>query len=133
AAVDRLLDKIVERERLFLDSIRTRTPLIETYIQESAEAAPNDPRPVKDHYFLGRFRLGESLAYETLVERTDTPAPQKSGGLFRLFNLSDSSRKRGMTFLARGFAQMTAIDLSSFDRRTYRFDYVRREFLGEVR
>jgi hypothetical protein len=28
---------------------------------------------------------------------------------------------------------MTAIDLSSFDRRTYRFEYVRREFLGEVR
>jgi hypothetical protein len=132
-AVDRLLDQIVERERIFLDAIRTRTPLIETYIQESGESAPDDLRPIKDHYFLGRFRLGESLTYESLVERTDAPAPQKSGGPWRLFSSADRSRKQGMTFLPRGFAQMTAIDLSAFDRRTYRFEYVRREFLGEVR
>ncbi len=36
-------------------------------------------------------------------------------------------------FLPEGFAQMTVIDSSAFDRRTYKFDYVRREFLGDVR
>ncbi len=38
-----------------------------------------------------------------------------------------------MTFLPRGFAQMAVIDLQDFNRQTYSFEYVRREFLGEVR
>ena len=38
-----------------------------------------------------------------------------------------------MIFLPRGFAQMAVIDLHDFNRQTYHFEYVRREFLGEVR
>ena len=88
--VDRLLDRIFEREKSFLDSIRQRTPLIETYIQETPDTAPPeahpnvdarsnvDARPNKDHYFLGRFRMADTIAYEPLVDRTDAPAPAKS-------------------------------------------------------
>jgi len=123
AVVDRLLDQIVGREKVFLDSAKTRTPIIETYIQE-AEGTGADPRPTKDHYFLGRFRLGDSLGYETLIERSDPP-PQKAGHF--------SQKPRPMTFLPRGFAQMAVIDLQDFNRQTYNFEYVRREFLGEVR
>jgi hypothetical protein len=119
--VDRLLDRIITRENSFLDSSRKRTPVIETYIQEGTESGPTGPN--KDHYFLGRFRLGESVEYQPLIDRSDTP--QKSGG---------RSRKNGpMVFLARGFAQMAALDLKEFNRQTYNFEYVRREFLGEVR
>jgi hypothetical protein len=127
AIVDRLLDRIVEREKIFLDSAKKRTPIIETYIQEAPELAPADERPTKDHYFLGRFRLGDSLGYETLIERSDAPA-QKSGGW-----LHAAQKNRPMTFLPRGFAQMAVIDLQDFNRQTYNFEYVRREFLGEVR
>ncbi len=125
AVVDHLLDRIVERERTFLDSAKKRTPVIETYIQEAPESSPTDQRPTKDHYFLGRFRLGDALAYETLVERTDAPAQKSSWHL--------SQKTRPMTFLPRGFAQMAVIDLQDFNRQTYNFEYVRREFLGEVR
>jgi len=125
---ERLLDRIVERENSFLESIRTRTPLIETYIQEVPEASSGAARPTKDHYFLGRFRLGETVGYESLVERTD--APQKSSPHLP-FHLS--AKTQPMTFLPRGFAQMAVIDLHDFNRRTYHFEYVRREFLGEVR
>ncbi len=127
AIVDRLLDRIVEREKIFLDSAKKRTPVIETYIQEAPELAPADERPTKDHYFLGRFRMGDSLGYETLIERSDAP-PQKSGGW-----LHSAQKNRPMTFLPRGFAQMAVIDLQDFNRQTYNFEYVRREFLGEVR
>jgi hypothetical protein len=125
AAVDRLLDRIVEREKIFLDSAKTRTPIIETYIQESPEATPGNESPTKDHYFLGRFRLGNALAYETLVDRSDPP-PQKS-------SWHSAQKNRPMAFLPRGFAQMAVIDLQDFNRQTYNFEYVRREFLGEVR
>jgi hypothetical protein len=129
AVVDRLLDRIVERERAFLDSARKRTPLIETYIQEAPEGALEDGRPSKDHYFLGRFQLGKTLEYETLIERSDAPQ-QKSGGWVPFHW---SPKTRAMTFLPRGFAQMAVVDLLNFDRQTYNFEYVRREFLGEVR
>lgn len=128
AAVDRLLDRIVEREKTFLDSARKRTPIIETYIQETPEPALAEERPNKDHYFLGRFRLGEALGYETLIERSDAP-PQKTGA----WPFHSSQKNRAMTFLPRGFAQMAVIDLQDFNRQTYNFEYVRREFLGEVR
>ena len=38
-----------------------------------------------------------------------------------------------MQFLPDGFLQMIFIDTNGFDRQHYKFDYVRREFLGEVR
>ena len=126
---ERLLDRIVERENSFLESIRARTPLIETYIQETPEAGSGDARPNKDHYFLGRFRLAETVGYEPLVERTD--AAPKSGLRMLPFHLA--AKAQPMSFLPRGFAQMAVIDLRDFNRRTYQFEYVRREFLGEVR
>lgn len=130
AAVDQLLDRIVERERSFLDSTRKRTPVMETYIQETPDPAPGgDGRPTKDHYFLGRFQLGDALAYETLVERSDAPPAKASKlSLFR-----SAARNSPMVFLPRGFAQMAVIDLTGFNRQTYNFEYIRREFLGEVR
>jgi len=38
-----------------------------------------------------------------------------------------------MQFLPDGFLQMIFIDTNGFDKQNYKFDYVRREFLGEVR
>jgi hypothetical protein len=129
--VNQLLDRITAREAVFLASIQARTPLIETYIQESPETVAGESRPTKDHYFLGRFRIADGLSYEPLVERTDTPPPQKSG--WGLLRPGATNKAQGLTFLPRGFAQMAVIDLHDFNRQTYHFEYVRREFLGEVR
>jgi hypothetical protein len=38
-----------------------------------------------------------------------------------------------MDFLPQGFLQMIYLDMYGFDRQHYNFEYVRREFLGEVR
>ena len=38
-----------------------------------------------------------------------------------------------MEFVPAGFLQMIYVDRTNFDKQNYRFDYVRREFLGEVR
>jgi Peptidase family M48 len=38
-----------------------------------------------------------------------------------------------MEYLPQGFLQMIYVDTNGFDKQHYRFDYVRREFLGEVR
>lgn len=122
-AVDQLLDRIVDGEKKFLETMRKHSPLVETYIQELTETAPDDLRPSRDHYFLGRVSLTDDINYEPLVARTDTP---KTSRLWFL-------KSKPLTFLPKGFAQMTVMDVKDFDRKTYEFEFVRREFLGDVR
>src|SRR6185436_2579827 len=38
-----------------------------------------------------------------------------------------------VSFLPKGFAEMVIVDPTGFDRQHYDFEFVRREFLGEVR
>jgi hypothetical protein len=128
-AIDRLLDQIVQREHDFLERLKQRAPLVETYIQEIPEATSGEDHPTKDHYFLGRFRAGDAITYEKLVEHTD--APPKSASKIPLPHLG--SKPHPLEFLPRGFAQMAVLDLHDFNRQTYDFDYIRREFLGDVR
>ncbi len=71
-----------------LEALSRRTPLIETYIQET----PGGERPTKDHYFLGRFRLAETVGYEPLVARTDPP-PAKPSSRFGLRAVLPGNRR----------------------------------------
>jgi len=173
-AVDALLDKIVAREQGFLESMQKRAPLIETYIQayplgEAGES--QDAYPIKDHYFLWRFRLGNPIRYDSFIERTDAPPPPpapvtkkkgkesfknrsqssaaatdqpSNGGPLAIFlhpfrhngkksALNQTPEVHPFAFLPRGFVQMTVLDMNDFNRKTYNFEYVRKEFLGEVR
>jgi len=122
-AVDGLLDRIVQHEQEFLRNLRAHSPIIETYIQEMPAADQNDDTPVRDHYFLGRLILTDAVNYESFLTRTDN---QKSSWL-------PFGKDKSTAFLPKGFAQMTVIDSSNLNRRSYNFEYVRREFLGEVR
>jgi hypothetical protein len=129
SAVDRLLDRIVERERAMIEMLQMHPPLVETYIQETPETAGDDAHPVKDHYFLGRIKIGSALEYIPLIERTD--AALKGNSLWLPFR--PAAKNQPMTFMPRGFAQMAFPGLHDFNRQTYSFEFVRREFLGEVR
>jgi hypothetical protein len=130
ALVEKLLDRIVERENLFLEAIAARTPLVETYIQEASDESDASAWSTEDHYFLGRVRWNGAVEYQALVARTDEP-PAKSRSWLPFH--STTSKNHALTFLPRGFAQMAVLDLHDFNRQTYRFEYVRREFLGEIR
>lgn len=125
-AIERLLDRIIEREQAFLKALRGHTPLFETYIQETGA----EPHTTQDHYFLGRVKAGAGLGYEPLVERTTPPPLETRSGLLPF---RSKPKLQPFKFLPRGFAQMAIPDLDGFDRRNYKFEYVRREFLGEVR
>ncbi len=127
-AVERLLDRVVVHEQSFLEKLRNLTPVVETYIQETPipTLPGEDLAPTKDHYFLGRFRAVDDIEYEALIERSDTPQLKPGKKLPK--NLQPP-----LTFLPRGFAQMGFMDLHDFNRLTYHFEFVRREFLGEIR
>lgn len=119
----RLLDRIVKQEQIFIDQLRTRTPLLETYIQQAVEPAVDTDVRQRDHYFLGRLSFAPTLAYTPIVARSDSQKRSRSW-MFR---------KSGIAFDPTGFAQMIFVDAATFNTDTYQFDYVRREFLGDVR
>lgn len=120
--VDRLLDQIVQRERSLVMYLASRSPLVETYIQETPDGMQDDSWPNRDHYFLGRLHLAGGLDYTPLIERTERHK-QKMWMLF----------KRSFVLQPVGFAQMIFPDAAGFTPENYGFEYVRREFLGSVR
>lgn len=128
SAVNRLLDRIVERENALIGTLQMRAPVVETYIQETAGTASDDVHPAKDHYFLGQIQMGSSIEYLPLIERTDSALKNNTW-----FSFWRGEKDQPMVFQPRGFAQMAFPDLRDFNRQTYAFDFVRREFLGEVR
>lgn len=117
--LDRVLDQIVAREGEVLRNLRQYQPLVETYLQSVRTDAVQGSVPVKDRYLLGRLNLGEP-------PRKGKDRYKPKGQLLDLYHYSVSSNPDG-------FARMLALDAGSFDREHYEFEFVRREFLGEVR
>jgi hypothetical protein len=137
SAVDRVLDQIVASERKVLSTLSERTPVVETYIQENLTAADRAGE-TRDHYFLGRMGLLKTVRYVSFVRRQSEPqfvleTKTTSRMLFLKRTTATERIPEHVEYHPEGFAQMTVIDASSFDRKTYKFDYVRREFTGDVR
>jgi Peptidase family M48 len=122
SSFDELVGRIVGRERYFNQQIQKFHPLIETYIQNLKDNDELGAQPVSDQYFLGRLDLEGNLE--------DQFASRHKPSFFGRLNVLRSLYS--MRFLPEGFAQMVLID-QDFARRYYKFSYVRREFLGEVR
>jgi hypothetical protein len=123
-AVDKLLDRIARQEQQFIQELRTRSAILETYIQETPDPAGDTADVVRDHYFLGRLDFSKGLEYTAMAARGEVPKSSRT--IFFLKN-------RSTVFVPTGFAQMALPDSAGLDRRSYRMDFVRREFLGEIR
>jgi Peptidase family M48 len=128
SALDQVVDRIVSQEQAEMNSLKPYSPLVETYIQNLRGDKDLGTVPAGDKYFLGRAILSKGVDLDPLTDGSDAGGAKKKffGGLGSMFSLS-------MEYLPRGFLQMIYIDTNGFDRSHYRFDYVRREFLGEVR
>ncbi len=115
---DRLIDLIVAKERALVARMKLHRPILETYLQETTEGENPEALPTSDHYVVGRLDMSDGAG---LTEFGSSEGFQK--------------RRRGsrLVFSAPGFAQMLLVDAEDFDRRTYDFDYLRREFVGELR
>jgi len=119
------VDRLVERERSFVASMKRMHPLAETYIQNLHEEKDHKVAPTSDQYFLGRLDLSDGPEDELFQNQH---SGLNLGGHFLNPFAGIFSRK----FMPRGFAQMVMLD-SDFQKNNYFFTFVRREFLGEVR
>src|SRR5882762_10701436 len=127
SAVDQVVDRIISQEQAEMNSLRPFSPMVETYIQNLKGDKDLGAVPAGDKYFMGRAVFSKGLQLEPLTDGTSSGGKRKFfGGLGSMFSLS-------MEYLPLGFLQMIYVDTNGFDRSHYKFDYVRREFLGEVR
>ena len=117
-----VIERVVEREHYFLAQMRHMHPLVETYLQDLKNDSSGNPVPVKDSYFLGRLDMSEGPE--------DTSFTGQPGFGHRL--LGKLTGLYSLHFLPLGFAQMVVID-TDFQKRYYNFNFVRREFLGDIR
>lgn len=124
--VNEAIDRIIAREHDEVATIRRYSPLVETYVQEMKPDKALGSVPDRDHYFLGQANLGKGVWDDSmLATKHDT-----------LGDLNPFSHLGGYftsSYNPEGFLQMIYIDTNGFDRQHYQFEYVRREFLGNVR
>ena len=124
STMDQVVDRAIEREHALMEMLKTRTPLVETYLQNLKFDPQVGPAPVQDHYFLGRMDLGESVDRRDYLSKDNSFESHLLGGFTRLFKFE---------YKPMGFSWMIYADHDDFNRKTYDFKYVRREFLGDVR
>ena len=122
ATFNDVMDRVIQKEHLFLAQMRHMRPMVETYLQDLKPDSSGNDQPVKDEYFLGRLDMSDGPE--------DTSFIGQPG-----FGRRMTNRLTGlysMHFLPLGFAQMVVLD-TDFQKKYYNFNFVRREFLGEVR
>jgi hypothetical protein len=123
--MEEVVDRVIVNENHLNQEIRRYSPLVETYIQNQKPDNNLGFVPAGDKYFLGRADFSKGV---NLVSLTDAATTGKKifSGIGNFFSFA-------MQYLPNGFLQMIFIDTNGFDKQHYKFDYVRREFLGEVR
>ena len=124
--VNEAIDRIIAREHDENATIRRYNPIIETYIQDMKPDKDMGSVPVRDHYFLGQANLAKGIVDNSMLEK-------KKGKMDEFNPVSHLSGFFTSSYVPEGFLQMIYLDTNGFDRQHYQFDYVGREFLGEVR
>jgi len=123
--MDEAIDRVVTNENRLYGTMKNYSPLVETYIQNLKPDKDLGYIPGGDKYFLGRADFSKGV---TLVSLSDTEGKGK-----KIFSSIGNFFTFAMQYLPDGFLQMIFIDTNGFDKQHYKFDYVQREFLGEVR
>src|ERR1700734_1340175 len=123
--MDQVVDRFIEREHGLMKALSSRTPVVETYLQNLTADPQLGPVPSGDHYFLGRMDMGETVDRKDYLKEQDRGMESRlMGGFNKLFKVE---------YQPIGFSWMVYADRTDFDREHYEFHYVRREFLGDVR
>ena len=130
-----LVEKAIGREKVLIGDIQKRTPLVETYIQNTRPDQKLYQVPVSDEYMLSRIDFGKGFFDDPYSPRGSA----KHNGFFKSSLASIANLTKALkldthfTYNSLGFTEMMFVDPHSFDSQHYAFSYVRREFLGGAR
>ncbi|MGC9223580.1 MAG: M48 family metalloprotease [Terracidiphilus sp.] len=129
-----LVRRAIAQEKILIKNIQQRTPLVETYIQDTRPDVKLYEVPIADHYMLSRVDFGK-----TFFDKVYTPKQVARRGFFKGSMDAITGLTKALhldtqfTYSDTGFMEMMFIDPAGFDQQHYVFSFVRREFLGSVR
>jgi len=122
-----IVNTIIARENQLVRNLRNYRPRVETYIQDLRADPELGAVPVSDHYFLGSLEFRRGLDVRSFL-----PEPGLGARIVKDFS-GEFSRIYSLHYQPQAFAYTIVMDTSRFDRKHYQFEFVRREFLGDVR
>jgi hypothetical protein len=128
-----LVEKAVAREKVLIRNIQLRTPLVETYIQNTKPDVKLYEVPVSDEYMLSRVDFGKGFFDKSYEPRVAAKHGFFKGSFASMTGLTKALGLEKFTYSPTGFMQMMFLDPTGFDTQHYAFSFVRREFLGSVR
>jgi len=129
-----LVEKAIGREKVLIKNIQLRTPLVETYIQNTKPDIKLYQVPIDDVYMLSRIDFGKGFFDKAYLPRSEAKHGFFKGSFSAVTNITKLLKlDTRFTYNPLGFTEMMFLDPSSFDTQHYEFSYVRREFLGSVR
>src|SRR5277367_2591850 len=70
-ALGQVVDRIVSQEQVEMNSLKTYSPLVETYIQNLKGDKDLGAVPAGDKYFMGRAVLAKGVDLEPLTDEND--------------------------------------------------------------
>src|SRR5579862_3985889 len=108
-----VLDRVVQREHLFMAQMRHMHPMVETYLQDLKNDSNGDAIPIKDQYFLGRLDMSDGPEDVSFVGQPG----------FGHRMLTKMTGVYSLRYLPLGFAQMVVLD-ADFQKRFYNFTFV---------
>jgi hypothetical protein len=124
--VNQAVDRVIAREHDENATIRRFDPIVETYVQDMKPDKEMGAVPVRDHYFLGQADLAKGVVDNSMLSKRNKKIDE--------FNpIAHVAGFFTSSYIPAGFLQMVYLDTSGFDRQHYQFDYVGRQFLGDVR
>jgi hypothetical protein len=129
AAQIKLVDEASMNEKRVLAALEQRAPVVETYLQDYKPSPQLGAIPTEDHYFLGRVDFGKVIG----DNRYEMPKERKAAYKGSVMFVNGLTKAFKIEYVARGFVQMLLLDADHFDRQHYTFNFVRRQFLGDIR
>ena len=128
-----LVQRAIAQEKVLIKNIQLRTPLVETYIQDTRPDVKLYEVPVDDQYMLSRVDFGKGFFDKSYTPKAEVKRSFFKGSLASISGLTKALGLERFTYNPNGFMQMMFLDPSGFDQQHYVFSFVRREFLGTVR
>ena len=128
-----LVQRAIAQEKVLIKNIQQRTPLVETYIQDTRPDVKLYEVPVDDQYMLSRVDFGKGFFDKTYAPKEEAKHGFFKGSLASITGLTKALGLEKFTYNPNGFMEMMFVDPSGFDQQHYVFSFVRREFLGSVR
>ena len=129
-----LVQKAITQEKVLIKNIQQRTPLVETYIQDTRPDVKLYAVPISDHYMLSRVDFGKAFYDKNYIPKEDPKHGFFKGSFGAITGLTKAlGLDTHFTYSPTGFMQMMFLDPSGFDQQHYVFSFVRQEFLGSVR